>query len=73
MSFINNDSNKQNKLGKKDIIIIILSLIMFVLLITIVISSRQRDQMISQSLQNNSEYSTDDAIANINSASINFL
>lgn len=73
MSLKNNDSNKMNKLGKKDIMIVVLSIIMFILLITIVIVSKQRDQMISQSLQNNSDFSTDDAIANINSASINYL
>ncbi len=73
MSFGNKDSNKQNKLSRKDIAIVALSVIMLVLLITIVFLSRQRDQMVAETLQNESEISTDDAIATVNSATMDYL
>lgn len=48
------------KLSKKDIAIIALSIILFILLIVIIIMSRRRDQMIANSLEQNSEVSTDE-------------
>jgi hypothetical protein len=63
----------KNKLSKKDILIIILSGISLVMLLLIIFLSRKKDQMISETLQNNSEISTDAAIASIGSTTTDYL
>ena len=73
MSLTNKDSNKQNKLSKKDIVIVVMSVILLGLLIMIVFLSRQRDQMVAESLQIESEISTDDAMATVNSSTMDYL
>ncbi len=66
----NNDEN--NKLSKKDIAIVALSAALFLLLVVIMIMSRRRDRMIAESLEQNSEISSD-AVKNSNSSSMDNL
>lgn len=74
MSSKNQDTNNENKkLGAKDIAILVMSVLMVILLVAIVVLSRREDRMIAQSLQNNSEMSTDDAMAKTTSISVDNL
>lgn len=61
------------KISKKDIAIIILGAISLVMMLAIIIMSKRRDRMISESLQNNSEISTDEVIANIDGDALDYL
>ncbi len=55
-------NNEHNKLNAKDFAIIVLGVIMLMLMIVIVFMARRNDQMIAESLQNNSEISVDEAV-----------
>lgn len=63
----------KNKLNKKDIVIVALSAISLILLMMIIFLSRKKDQEISEILQNDSTISTDDAIASVNSSTMDYL
>lgn len=63
----------KNKLNKKDLVIVGLSAVLLILLAVIVVLSKKRDQMIAESLQDNSTISTDDAITSVSVGSMNDL